>query len=345
MRTAKHFAALACVAGACIAPADAQPAAPSMAGQTITIYSGVGAGGGYDAYGRMVARNIGRHIPGNPTVIAGNMPGGGGRKLGNYIYNAAPKDGSAIGIIQHTTIYDAVFGEPGVHYDAARFNWLGSMADVTFVAFAWGTTGVKTIDDARTKQISLGATGTGATSFQYPTLLNRMFGTRFKIITGYKGSADVYHAVEQRELDGTGGLAWDALRNGYGRWISGHKINILVQFALKRNPQLPNVPTIMELARSPREKQVLQFIFSGLQFARPFLAPPGTPRAVVDMLRKAMTEVARDPGLLEEARRRRFDINPVDGATVQRMVADIYAAPQAIKDEAQRLLAPPGRSR
>jgi tripartite-type tricarboxylate transporter receptor subunit TctC len=319
-------------------PAAAQAAMPSMEGKTITIYSGVGPGGGYDAYGRMVARSIGRHIPGNPTVIAANMPGGGGRKLGNYIFNAAPKDGSAIGIIQHTTVYDAAFGEPGIHYDATKFNWLGSMARVTFVAFAWGETGVRTIEDARKKQISVGATGIGATSFQYPTLLNRMFGTRLKIVTGYKGSAEIYHAVEQRELDGTGGLAWDALRNGHDRWLSGNKINIFVQFALKRNPQLPNVPTIMELARTARERQVLQFIFSGLEFARPFQAPPGTPKAIVETLRSAMMAVAKDPGLLEEARRRRFDVDPVDGATVQHMVQDIYDAPKSVKDEAKHLL-------
>lgn len=335
-------ARLAVLAGAigvlCVMPADAQPVSPSMAGKTITIYSGVGPGGGYDAYGRMVARSIGRYIPGAPTVVASNMPGGGGRKLGNYIYNAAPKDGSAIGIIQHTTVYDAAFGEPGIHYDATKFNWLGSMASVTFIGFAWGTTGVKTIDDAKMKQVSLGATGTGATSFQYPMLLNKMFGTKFKIVTGYKGSAEIYHAVEQRELDGTGGLAWDALRNSYGHWISENKINIFVQFALKRNAQLPSVPTIMELARSPEEKQILQFIFSGLQFARPFQAPPGVPKATVDMLRTAMNDVAKDPGLLEESKRRRFDIDPIDGEAVQRMVADIYNAPQSVKDKAKHLL-------
>ena len=339
MKTSGQITALAAVFFAFgAASAVAQPAALSMEGKTITIYSGVGPGGGYDAYGRMVARNIGKHIPGNPTVIAANMPGGGGRKLGNYIYNAAPKDGSAIGIIQHTTVYDAAFGEPGIHYDATKFSWLGSMAGVTFVAFAWGETGVRTIDDAKKKQISVGATGTGATSFQYPTLLNRMFGTKLKIVTGYKGSAEIYHAVEQRELDGTGGLAWDALRNSHGRWISDNKINIFVQFALKRNPQLPNVPTIMELARTPQEKQVLQFIFSGLEFARPFQAPPGTPKAVVEMLRSAMMAVAKDAGLLEEARRRRFDVDPVDGATVQKMVEEIYEAPKSVKDEAKRLL-------
>jgi tripartite-type tricarboxylate transporter receptor subunit TctC len=286
----------------------------------------------------MVANNIARHLPGNPTVIASNMPGGGGRKLANYLYNVAPKDGSAIAIIHHTTVYDAAFGTKGVHYDSTRFNWLGSMAGSTLFALAWHTTGVKTFEDARNKEISMGATGAGATSFQYLSLLKNMFGAKFKIVTGYKGARNIYLAIEQQELDGTGGMTWSVFRNNYDHLVKEKKVNLLVQIALRENPQLPGVPLIMDFARSPEEKRLLEFVLAGLQFARPFMAPPGMPKATVNMLRAAMTAVATDPQLLAEAKKRRFDIDPTDGVTVQKMVEDIYNTPQDIKAKAKTML-------
>lgn len=310
-----------------------------MQGRTVTLYISVGPGGGYDSYGRMVARGLGRHIPGNPTIIASNMPGGGGRTLSNYMFNVAPKDGTAIAIVQHTTVYDAAFGEQGVQFDSSRLNWIGSMSSMTFIALVWHTTGVRTIEDTRSREVTLGATGPGATSFQYPALLNALFGTRLKIITGYKGSPEVYHAVEQRELDGTGGLAWEVFRNARADWIRDKKVNLLVQFALKRHPELPEVPTILELARNPEEGKVLEFIFSGLQFGMPFMVPPGVPPVRVEMLRAAMTALASDPEFLAEAKQRRLWVEHTDGAAVQRLVGEINAAPQALKARARSLLA------
>jgi tripartite-type tricarboxylate transporter receptor subunit TctC len=338
--TRRFIAAAFGIAGAAWASASvAQPAAESMQGRTMTLYISVGPGGGYDSYGRMVARGLGRHIPGNPTIIASNMPGGGGRTLGNYMYNVAPKDGSAIAIVQHTTVYDAAFGEQGVRFDSSRLNWIGSMASMTFVALVWHTTGIRTVEDAKKREVTVGATGPGATSFQYPALLNTLFGTRLKIITGYKGSPEVYHAVEQRELDGTGGLTWEVFRNARGDWIRDNKVNIFLQFALKRHAELPEVPTIIELARNPEEKQLLELIFKGLQFGMPFMVPPGVAPARIEMLRTAMTALAKDPEFLAEAKSRKFSIDHTDGATVQRLVGEIYAASQELKTRARSLLA------
>ena len=335
MKLLATVAALAGVAGVLFgAPAAAQ----SFKGKTITVYIPVGPGGGYDGYGRMLANNIGRYLKGKPTVIATNMPGGGGRKLGNYLYNAAPKEGSVIAIIHHTTVYDSSFGSKGVQFNSSKFNWLGSMAGFTSIGFAWHTSGIKSVANAQKKQITMGSTGKGATSWQYCALLNNMFGTKFKLITGYKGAKGIYFAVEQREVDGACGLSWTVTKSRQAHWIKDNKIKIFVQFALRKHPELPNVPTIMEYARSDEEKKVLRFVFSGLKFARPFLAPPGLPKATVAALRKAFVAVSKDARFLEAAKRRRFPVDPIDGVTVQRLVGEIYNAPKALKASAKKVL-------
>jgi len=316
------------------APATAQ----SFKGKTITVYIAVGPGGGYDSYGRMLAGNIGRHLDGNPTVIATNMPGGGGRKLGNYLYNAAPKDGSAIAIIHHTTVYDSAFGSKGVQFNSSKFNWLGSMAGFTSIGFAWRESGIKSVADARKKSVAMGSTGKGATSWQYCALLNNMFGTKFKLITGYKGAKGIYFAVEQREVDGACGLSWTVTKTRQAHWIRDKKINVFIQFALESHPELSGVPTIMQLARNDEETKVLRFIYSGLKMARPFTAPPGMPKATVDALRKAFMATANDAKFVAEAKRRKFPLDPLDGVAVQQVVNEIYNAPAPLKAKAKAAL-------
>ena len=312
--------------------------AQDFKGRTITVNIAVGPGGGYDAYGRMLAGNLGRHLPGNPTVIATNVPGGGGRKLGNFMYNAAPKDGSAIAIIHHTTVYDSAFRSKGVQFDSSKFNWIGSLAGFTSIGFAWEGSGVKSVADARKKQIAMGSTGKGATSYQYCALLNNMFGTKFKLVTGYKGAKGIYLAVEQREADGACGLSWTVTKTRQAHWIRDKKINIFVQFALEGHPELSHVPLITSFARSTEEKKVLQFVFGGVKMARPFLAPPGLPKATVAALRTAFVAASRDTNLLEQAKRRKFVIDPIDGEAVQKLVDSIYNAPAALKAKAKAAL-------
>jgi tripartite-type tricarboxylate transporter receptor subunit TctC len=329
-------AMLAGIAGLAAAlPVVANAQQDMFNGRTIIVYVSTGPGGGYDAYGRLLARNLGRHLPGNPNVIVENMPGAGGRSLANFLYNAAPKDGTAIGTVQHTTVYDALFGEPGVKYDARKFNWLGSMASFTSVGIAWRTSGVKTIEDAKTKQIVMGSSGAGATSFEYTNLMNHLLGTKFKILIGYKGAADMYLALERGELQGVAGTDWTSIRNDYSRWIENKDINVFVQFAVKPHPDLPDVPLIGDLVSSPEDKSVLRFVFAGLQFARPFMAPPGVPAPVVAALRSGFDATLKDPELLAEATKARFDVDPVDGATVQRLIGELYGTPKALVDRAQ----------
>ncbi len=304
-------------------------------GRTIILYVSTSPGGGYDAYARLVARHLGHHLPGNPNVIVENMPGAGGRSLANYIYNVAPKDGTAIATMQHTTVYDALFGDPGVKYDARTFNWLGSIATFTSVGFAWHTSGVRTIADAKTKQIAMGSSGVSATSFQYTKPMNHILGTKFKILVGYKGSADLYLALERGEIQGVAGTDWAVLRNDRSNWIKNKDIDVFIQLAMKKNSELPNVPLIGDLVSSAEDKSVLKFVFDGLQFARPFLAPPGVPSPVVAVLRRGFDAAAKDPALLSEAKKERLDTDPVDGATVQQLVAALYTTPKPIIQRAQ----------
>lgn len=335
MKILSTFSILFGLAGALVA---GTATAQDFKDKTVTVYIAVGPGGGYDAYGRMVANNIGRHLPGHPTVIASNMPGGGGRKLGNYMYNATPKDGSAIAIIHHTTVYDSAFGSKGVQFNSSKFNWLGSMATFSAIGFAWADTGVKTVEDARHKQIAMGSTGKGATSYQYCALLNNMFGTKFKLVTGYKGAKGIYLAVEQREADGACGLSWTVTKTRQAHWLRDKKINIFIQFALESNPELTHVPLITSLARTSEEKQVMRFIFGGVKMARPFMSPPGLPKATVDTLRTAFVAASHDPKLLAEAKRRKFVVDPIDGAAVQKIVDGIYNAPASLKAKAKAAL-------
>lgn len=316
-------------------PSQAQPADELFKGRKLSVYVSTGPGGGYDAYARLLSRHIGRHLPGNPTVVVENMPGAGGRSLANFLYNVAPKDGTAIATMQHTTVYDALFGEKGVRYDAQKFNWVGSMASFTSVGIAWHKSGVRTIEDAKKKEIVMGSSGYGATSFQWTNLMNHLLGTKFKILVGYKGAADIYIAVERGEIDGVAGTDWTSIRNGYSRWIENKQINIFVQFAMTPHPDLPKVPLIGDLVSSAEDKTVLRFVFLGLGFARPFVAPPDLPPATVAALRRGFSAANNDPALLAEAKKIRFDVDPVDGETVQRLVDELYKTPRPLIERAQ----------
>ena len=338
MRQSKIGPVALAVAVAAALPAGAQGASNFYSGKSLTIYIAASPGGGYDSYGRLLGRHFSRHIPENPTVVVSNMPGAGGRKLANYLYNAAPKDGSAIGIMHHTTVYDAIFGEKGVKYEANKYNWIGSLDSFTAIGFAWHTSGVKTIDDARKKQIALGATGVGSATYQYPTLVNAMLGTRFKVVTGYKGSTEIYHAIEQGELNGMMGTAWSQMKYQHTPWVKENKVNVFLQLALEKHPDLANVPLAIDLARNAEDKRVMRFVFTGLKFSRPFMAPPGTPEAQVLTLRTAFAATAGDPKLRADAERAKLNVKVLGGSELQKLVEELYAAPKETVQRARAAL-------
>lgn len=319
--------------------AAADPVADFYKGKTVSIYISAPPGGGYDAYGRLLSHHIGRHIPGKPIVIALNMPGSGGRKVGNYLYNAAPQNGIALGVHHGTIVYDSLFKSKGVKFDVRKMNWLGSMDGFVSIGFAAASSGVRTIEDAKKKEIIFGATGFGSNTFKYPTLLNQLLGTKFKVIAGYKGTKSIYMAIEQGELHGMLGASWSQLRNRFPHWIKSGKVNLLVQLAAKKSPELPNVPLALDLVTDKEDKALLAFVLKGQQMSRPSTAPPGVPARRVKALRAAFEATLKDPKFIAEAKKGRRDIRPLTGEQIDTLIAELYGSSPDLIKRAQKIMA------
>jgi tripartite-type tricarboxylate transporter receptor subunit TctC len=297
-------------------------------GKTVRVVIGFSAGGGFDIYGRIVARYIGRHIPGNPTVIPQNMPGAGSLKSANYIYNVAPKDGTVFGIFARGIPMERLLGrEAGHEFDATKFTWLGSVTDEPSVCVFWAKSGIRTWQDMRTKPFKVG--GAGATSDQdiYANVLHNMFHLPGRLITGYPGGAEVVLAMEKGEVDGRCGWSWSSLISRDRQLLDQRLISIPVQLGVERNPDLPNVPLVMDLTADARQKLALKLIFSRQVMARPFAAPPGIPQARVNALREAFDATMKDHEFIAETTRLGLEVHPVSGPKLEQMVKEIYAYP------------------
>jgi tripartite-type tricarboxylate transporter receptor subunit TctC len=318
--------------------AQAQAPAEFYKGKTIELDISSSVGGGYDAYARMLARHIGRFIPGNPTVVPKNMEGAGGLRLANYLYNAAPKDGTAFATIYRGTVFEPLLGGRGAQFDATRFTFIGSANNEVSVCVAWHTTGVTRFDEVLTKELVVGASGPSADSYQFPKIVNGVLGTRFKIITGYPGGNDIDLAMERREVQGRCSWSWTSLKATHLPWVTQSKINILFQMGLSKHPDLPDVPLIVDLAKSAEDGAILKLIFARQVMAWPYLAPPGTPQDRADALRKAFTDTMTDKDFLADAEKSRLEIRPVAGADIQRLVKEVYETPAAITQRAAEIL-------
>lgn len=329
------FAFLA--AAAASAPACA--AEPSYKGKTLTVYIGYSAGGGYDVYGREVARFIGKHLPGNPTVIPENMEGAGSLRLANYMSKVAPKDGTAIGIISNGTAFDPILGQPGAEFKGTDFYWLGSANNEVSVCVTMAASPIKTIQDAIAKEVTVGSTGGSDDTAQFPRVLNGTIGSKFKIVTGYPGGNDVLIAMERGEVEGRCGWSWSSVLSTRGEWVKDGKINVLVQTALTKHKDLPNVPLVTDLAKTPEDKEILTMIFARQTMGRPFLAPPGIDPAYGALLRQAFADTLSDPDFLAEAKKVKLEVNPVSGVDIEALVKQIYATPSDIAHKAAALLA------
>jgi tripartite-type tricarboxylate transporter receptor subunit TctC len=224
-------------------------------GKNVDLYIGYGAGGGYDVYARSLARHMGRFIPGNPTIVPKNMPGAGSLVLANWLYNVAPKDGTAFGIIGRGTGFDPLLGSTKAQFDAAKFNWIGSMNDEVSVCVAWHTTGITELEQVKQNELTVGGTGPAADTDQFPKVLNATIGTKFKIIAGYPGGNDIDLAMERGEVMGRCGWSWSSVTATHQNWIDEKRINVLVRLSLSRHPDLRKVPLIMDFAKSNEEKQ------------------------------------------------------------------------------------------
>jgi tripartite-type tricarboxylate transporter receptor subunit TctC len=319
--------------------ACAQSPAEFYKGKNVELYVGYSVGGAYDLYARTIARHLGNHIPGNPTVVVKNMEGGGSLRLANWLFRVAPKDGSVLGTIGRGTGFDPILGQKGAQFDGTKFTWLGSANNEVSVCVAWNaTSGIKKFDDLLTKEMTVGGTSMSADTDQFPKVINGVFGTKMKIVSGYPGGNDVVLAMERGEVQGRCGWSWSSVMSTHKAWIDEHKMTVLVQLALRKHPDLPDVPLIMDLAKTPEQKQILRLIFARQTMGRPYLAPPGVPADRVEALRKAFMDTMSDPDFLADAAKAKLEITPVDGADLQKLVAEIYQTPPEIAKKAAAIL-------
>jgi tripartite-type tricarboxylate transporter receptor subunit TctC len=315
-----------------------QSAADFYKGKDVELYVGYSVGGGYDLYARTIARHIGRFLPGNPTILPKNMEGAGSLRLANWLYNAAPKDGSVFGTIGRGTGFDPLLGHKGASFDATKFTWIGSANHEVSVCVAWHTTGITKFEDLLTQELTVGGTGAAADTDQFPKVMNGVLGTKLRIITGYPGGNDVGLAMERGEVKGRCGWSWSSVKSTHAAWLAEKKINVLVQLALAKHPDLPDVPVIIDLAKTDEQRQVLKLIFARQVMGRPFLGPPGIPADRAAALRKAFMDTMHDKEFLADAEKSKLEINPVDGDELDKLVKEIYATPPAVAQRAAAIL-------
>lgn len=331
-----RIAALGLVAALATTVIPVGAGADDYAGKRITFTVGFGAGGGYDLFARFAADHLGRHIPGNPTVVVQNVPGAGGMRLANQLYNVHAGSAVHLGMVSQVVATEQVIGNPGIEYDANRFNWIGRIAPNVAVSFTWHTSPVKTIEDAIATEAIMGGTGPGAASVVAPTMMNATLGTKFKIVRGYGSMGEAMLAMEQGEVDGAL-LGWSVLKSSKPDWLTGNRLNILVQHALSRHPELPNVPTTPELAKNEQDRQLLEFVFSSADLGFSVFMPPGVDAAHVRTLRQAFDAMANDPKTLEDARKRNVEFNPVSGEKIQALVRNTADVPPDVLARARKI--------
>jgi tripartite-type tricarboxylate transporter receptor subunit TctC len=318
------------VAGLAIASSvQAQSVADFYARNPITLLVGSGVGGGFDAYARVMALHYGRHIPGNPTVVVKNMPGATGLVAINALSNTAPRDGSTLLASFNSVVLSALYGDANARFDPRKFGWIGSLGKQTGTCLTWHDTPVKTIEDARRREVIVGATGNGSTPVMFPKLLNAMIGTRFKIVAGYS-TAGLRLAVERGEVQGICGVAWETHMASVPNWIIDHKVNFLLQLGLSESSHLPGVPLAIDLIKNPEDRQVFELLGIPQEFGRPYLAPPGVPPERLAALQKAFDELIHDNAYLADAERAKQFIDPLSAREIEALVERAYAAPKDI---------------
>jgi tripartite-type tricarboxylate transporter receptor subunit TctC len=324
------------IAGFAVSPARADD---FYAGKTITVITSTGPGGSYDLIARLVATHMPRHLPGTPTIIVQNMPGAGHVLATNYMYAIAPKDGTAIATVDNIIPLHQMLEGQGVHYDAAKFNWLGSTGPENSVAFVWASTGIKSVDDAKKREVILGATGAGSSTIIYASIMNNLLGTKFKIVTGYKSASEVYLAVQKGEIEATTG-SYSSLVTKYQDWLENKKINVIAQMGLKRKKELADVPLLTELAETDETKQIMKLFSSPLALGQPYLAPPGVPPDRVALLRTALAATFKDRAFVVDAAKAKFEVESANADEVTKIVDETTHTPADIIAKAKVAMTP-----
>jgi tripartite-type tricarboxylate transporter receptor subunit TctC len=321
--------------GVCVAllaaqfPARAQSVEDFYRGKTISVLIGFSVGGGYDLYARHLARHIGKHIPGKPTMLPQNMAGAGSLRAANFLYSAAPKDGTAIGTFARTTGINPLL-ESGATFDGTKFAWLGSVTDDTSLCVTWHTTAVKTWDDFVTKPVTLGGQGPSSEPDIFANLYRNVFGAKVKLVAGYPGTNEITLAMERGEVEGLCGLSWSTIKTRHAQWLRDKKINLIVQAAFQKEPEMGDVPLVMDLAKTEEQKQIMKLFLAAQQMARPFAAPPGIPEDRKAALTAAFDVTMKDAEFLAEAKKLNLDVNPVSGKDIDKLLAELYATPKDV---------------
>jgi len=332
MKILKGLTAAAAVAGAL----TAMPAAADVySGKTLKFFIGAGAGGGYDLYSRTLAQYMEKHIPGKPNILITNMPGSGGVKASNYVYNAAAKDGSTLLMPFWTHPLFQLIRPRGIKFDMSKFHWVGNMASLNSAITVLSKIATKW-EDAKKKEIVIAASGKGSETYIYPTLMNSLLGTKFKVVLGYVGTAKMVLAMEKGEADGRGGSfqSWNLQRP---EWIKSKRITVLAQAGLSRDPQIAHAPLIHELVK-PEDVAVAKLISAPVTMARIVGTPPGASKAQIDALRMAFDKVMKDPAFLEDAKKRKMDLAPLSGKQVQDNIDELMKTPKPILKRASQVL-------
>ena len=312
-------------------------------GNTVRIVVGTAVGGGYDLFARVVARHIRAHIPGEPTVIVQNMPNAGGLAMTNWVFASAPRDGSVIGAPINGIPTAPLLQPTGVRFDADKLIWLGSTNREPYVAFVWHTAPVQTLAELQTRELLVGATAHGTTMFDFPLVTNDILGTKFKIVRGYEGTSQINIATERGEIEGNGGVGWAAVKAQVPQWIADKKIKVIAQYGLKRHPDLADVPSMLELAKSDADRRALMLMFARTEYGRPYFLPPEVPSARVAALRQAFAETMRDPGFIADAAKFQLDVDPMTGEEVQSLIAELGRMPPDVVARVRGILAAPAR--
>ncbi len=316
------------------ATAQADSVADFYSGQPITLTVSTGAGGGLDANARLVARHMGKHIPGKPSIVARNMPGAGHIRATNYLYTQAPKDGSQIGAILPSFVLYQIIDGRGAQYDTRKFNWLGSSDVDNMNVYVWSTTPVKSVADARQTEILMGGTGAGSYTILFPTLMNKLLGTKFKIVSGYKSTNEIHLAMERGEVQGRAGNFFSSLKSQNADWLRDGKITLIAQIGEQRDPEFGKIPLLQDLTENSEAKQILRLFSAEIAMGKTYLTTPGVPKDRLDALRKAFDATMKDSAFLAEAKGAGIDVRPLDAAAVEKIANSILSTPKALIERA-----------
>jgi tripartite-type tricarboxylate transporter receptor subunit TctC len=334
MKTITGLVAAVAALAVCAAPAVAQIGPDHFKGKTFEILVGYETGGGYDIYARALARHIGRHLPGNPAVVVKNMPGAQSRQATNYLYNIAPKDGSVIATIARGLPTEELLGAPGIRFESQKLTWVGSMNNEVSVGVVWHTAPVKSIEEARQRELIVGGI---ADSIMFARVMNAVLDTKLRIVSGYRSGGEVSLAMERGEIHGRMGWSWSSVVSTNPEWLRDRKIINIVQFSTAKHADLADVPLVTELARNDDDKALLELVFSRQVIGRPFVAPPLAPE-VRDMLRKAFDDTMRDPAFLADMAKAKLEVNPVSGREVEALIERLFKTPPAVIARAKAII-------